>query len=88
MTGMSLCGGERALADVDLSVMSRTNLRGIVSGLVFLSSITSSMCPTLMEEMGTEAMESEFGVRVFPTNWLLCISSLHPLNQVCIYSEN
>ena len=63
MTGMSQDGGERVIAGVGLSVISRTNLSGIIFGLVFLSSWTSSMWPTLMEEMGTGAMETEVGPR-------------------------
>lgn len=57
--GMSV-GDDRAVAGSGLSVISLTNLSGIVVGLPFLSSWTSSMCPTLMGgESGTGAMETE-----------------------------
>jgi len=57
----TVSGGCRAVASVGLSVMSLTNLSGIVAGLAFLSSWTSSIWPTLIGEMGTGAMETEFG---------------------------
>ena len=57
MVGMSLDSGDKVLASVGLSDISLKNLWGIVVGLFFLSSWTSSMCPTLMgEEMGAGAI--------------------------------
>ena len=50
---------DRVVASVRLSVMSLTNLSGIVVGLAFLSSWTSSMCPTLTGERGTGAIGIE-----------------------------
>ncbi|KAG7018623.1 hypothetical protein SDJN02_20493, partial [Cucurbita argyrosperma subsp. argyrosperma] len=48
----------KAVACVGLSCMSLINLWGMVLGLNFLSSCTSSMCPTLIVEIGTGAIES------------------------------
>lgn len=59
IVGMSLEDGIGAVRLVGLSVLSLTNLSGIMVGLVFLSSWTSSMCPTLTEEIGIGAMEAE-----------------------------
>lgn len=56
--GMAL-GDNGAGASVGLSVLSLTNLSGIVVGLDFLSSWTSAMCPTLIGERGAGAIETE-----------------------------
>lgn len=48
----------KGVAGVGLSCMSLINLSGIMLGLNFLSSCTSSMCPTLIGEIGTGAIES------------------------------
>lgn len=64
MVGMSLEDGIAVARVEGLSVMSRTNLSGIMVGLDILSSWTSSMCPTLTGEiLGIGAMEAEeFGL--------------------------
>lgn len=48
----------KAVGGVGLSCTPLINLSGIVLGLNFLSSCTSSMCPTLTGELGTGAIES------------------------------
>lgn len=47
----------KGVAGVGLSFMSLINLSGMVLGLNFLSSCTSSICPTLIEEIGAGAIE-------------------------------
>jgi len=60
MVGMVLRDG-RTVAGAGLSVTSLTNLSGIVAGLSFLSSWTSSKWPALIGAIETGDFEAEFG---------------------------
>ena len=53
MTGTSHAGDRDTVPGVGLSSVSLTNLAGILVGLDFLSSWTSTMWPTLIGEMGS-----------------------------------